>query len=209
MADNVVREEVKVGLLVETAATWGTTPAVAADAVPAGGGLTTSDFIAVPMDPPEINEDAVVARDESIRGVLARDFESRLVRRGASGTLRGPFLPIETGYLLFAALGSQNAIVGALQNSTPTATGFRVHQMEVSRMPVPFSLIVQSPLGGGTPVAEEQQVYKGLVIPRFTIRFTSGEGWVTWEASVLGQGMTNPTAIANIIDYDIQFNINN
>src|SRR3990167_6487627 len=190
------REETRLGLLAET--TWGDTP-------------NTTPVI-IPVEPPDLREEPIVARDSMIRGLNSKDIESRLVRRQATGSLRGILYPVEFGWLLNSIMGSEtDTVPGQLQKPTAIAIGFYVHDFVSNRLPSGLSIVEDYPLSTsgadaiGLPlssadatVTKLQRLWKGMLIKRLTISGRAGEDWVTYEAQLLGKGSIWPNTGAQV-----------
>ena len=173
-----IKAQSRLGIAVES--TWGTGP--------------TGNFNTIEVDAGEwLHETVSEYRDEMVRNVLARDFGSLPTVRFAEGTIGGQFLPIMTGYFLDSVFGGTET-VSTLRDTAGTGdTTMDVHEFTVGVNP--RSMSVQQ----SDNIADE--LFFGMMVNTFTLRFTTGEGPVEWEAEMIGMGKVYPATPRTLVAY--------
>lgn len=172
---NTLREHADLGISIES--TWGQ----------ASPNFTGARRLLV--EPGEWLRDVIDEwRDELPRNVLARDYNSIPTVGRGEGTLRGPWTPVMPGYLLQSVFGAST--ISGLNTGANAATGMAIHDFTIAAEP-DFLSITQH-----DNIAEEQ--FLGMIVSSFTIRFTTGEGPVEWEAEFIGRGRTFPATARSI-----------
>ena len=176
---NTLMEQSKVGILVE--GTWGTAPAGNAMLLEVASGEWLRDVVEE-------------YRDEMVRNVLARDFGSVPTVAHGEGTLSGAFTAIMPVYFLDSVLGGTEA-KGNLHDTTANTTVdtlMDIHTFTVGANP--RTMVVQQ----SDAIVDE--LYLGMMVNSFTLRFNSGEGAVEWEADLIGKGRVFPATAKTVAD---------
>jgi len=109
--------------------------------------------------------------DDSLRGLVAKDYAAYQGVGRIEGSLEGNFYPEELGHFLLGILGSVT--------TSGTAAPYE-HTFKFAATPPSFAFTDDNPV--------QNYRYFGMMFSEFALRFNSAEGLLTWTASLIGQG---------------------
>jgi len=114
--------------------------------------------------------------DDSLRGLVAKDYAAYQGTGRIEGSLEGPFYPEEIGFWLLG-------ICGAVTTEGTVAP--YTHTFKFATTPPSFAITDENPI--------QNYCYRGMMLSEFTLRFNSAEGLLTWTASFMGKDREKTT----------------
>ena len=163
----------------------------------------------IPVEPGSwLNDNVAEFRDENIRSMPVKDFNSSAVVSSGEGRLMGNFYPIISPYILAGMMGRE--AVDAKANATNVAipikkggasatdSDFFAHEFHVGEVPRSFAIqqsVTANAIdasGASTGNDAKKQLFLGMYPSTYTLKYDAGEGAVTWECDFIGKGLVYP-----------------
>ena len=156
-----------------------------------------------------LNDNLAEFRDEGVRNIPVRDFDSQPVTAMGEGRIMGNFYAITSPYFLAAMMGRERALSSNKAFSltgASGASGYFAHEFTVGYVPRPLTIqqsVTAAPIGADGnvvttvgPAANQnssiKQLFLGMLPSNYTLKYDAGEGAVTWETEMVGKGLVYP-----------------